>query len=305
MDEAQKIAQAPSVDEMPADLRGAEVKWSEPVIAEAGWGTLVQYSGADENGNEVSVYYDLENGAWVKRYESLDQVAQIPADQIPAALVVGDEVLTSRVSADYEPSEAEEGKIVFRDAKGVIKIVYDTSANAWLSQDAISELFNSNMLTYKNAEGQEVTIELTTYEYTNRRGEVVEVIQTPDTMATIKLLADKSKWYPASADLLPLLIDIGGEGEPLWDMLDNYDIGFPPKDKRTWTSPYPRNASEPFMPIFITGWKGGTLTAIRGENGELYLAFSPTTDPVEFKKMSYGKTESVEDYYLQELAGQH
>ncbi|MCZ2128086.1 MAG: hypothetical protein LC099_09980 [Anaerolineales bacterium] len=145
MDEEQKIAQAPSVDEMPADLWDAEVKWSEPVIAEAGWGTLVQYSGADENGNEVSVYYDLENGAWVKRYESLDQVAQIPADQIPAALVVGDEVLTSKVRVNYQwsvpPESVAQGWQVFRDASGDAQTVYDPNADAWLSPEQAGMVF--------------------------------------------------------------------------------------------------------------------------------------------------------------------
>ncbi|MCZ2127665.1 MAG: hypothetical protein LC099_07810 [Anaerolineales bacterium] len=145
MDEAQKIAQAPSVDEMPADLRDVEVQWSEPVIAEAGWGTLIQYSGADENGNEVNAYYDLENGAWVKRYESLDQVAQIPADQIPAALVVGDEVLTSKVRVNYQwsvpPESVAQGWQVFRDASGDAQTVYDPNADAWLSPEQAGMVF--------------------------------------------------------------------------------------------------------------------------------------------------------------------
>ncbi|MCZ2127492.1 MAG: hypothetical protein LC099_06945 [Anaerolineales bacterium] len=145
MDEEQKIAQAPSVDEMPADLWDAEVKWSEPVIAESGWGTLVQYSGADENGNEVSAYYDLENGAWVKRYESLDQVAQIPADQIPEALVVGDEVLTSKVRVNYQwsvpPESVAQGWQVFRDASGDAQTVYDPNADAWLSPEQAGMVF--------------------------------------------------------------------------------------------------------------------------------------------------------------------
>ncbi|MCZ2126722.1 MAG: hypothetical protein LC099_02990 [Anaerolineales bacterium] len=145
MDEEQKIAQAPPVDEMPADLRGAEVQWSEPVIAEAGWGMLVQYSGADENGNEVNDYYDLENGAWVERYESLDQVAQIPADQIPEALVVGDEVLTSKVRVNYQwsvpPESVAQGWQVFRDASGDAQTVYDPNADAWLSPEQAGMVF--------------------------------------------------------------------------------------------------------------------------------------------------------------------
>ncbi|MCZ2127969.1 MAG: hypothetical protein LC099_09385 [Anaerolineales bacterium] len=145
MDEAQKIAQAPSADEMPADLQSAEVEWSEPVIVEAGWGTLVQYSGADENGNEVNAYYDLENGAWVKRCESLDQVAQIPADQIPAALVVGDEVLTSKVRVNYQwsvpPESVAQGWQVFRDASGDAQTVYDPNADAWLSPEQAGMVF--------------------------------------------------------------------------------------------------------------------------------------------------------------------
>lgn len=160
---------------------------------------------------------------------------------------------------------------------------------------------DTNMLTYKNAEGQVVTVKLATYEYTNKQGVVMEVVQPPDQMAALKLLADRSQWYPMGTEFVEVGLPIWNDKD-LHDLLAQFDISWPPKDRRSWVEPFP-NGGGPFMPVFMTGWEDGTLVVGQADDGSYFTVFYPGT-PNEFSKFGFD-TKTIENQYLQELAAEH
>lgn len=161
----------------------------------------------------------------------------------------------------------------------------------------------ANVLTYKNAAGEIVSVELPMYQYTNKAGEVVEIVQTPDQMACLKLLADRSQWYPAETDQAQLNEAMGLD-KVLFDLLAHFDISFPPKDRRTWTQAYPHFGGYPFMTVFVTGWQDGTLAVGRDVDESYFTMFCPGP-PDSFKNASTLEEETAQFKYLRELAAEH
>lgn len=166
------------------------------------------------------------------------------------------------------------------------------------------EVVNSeNTLTYKNYEGQEVTVELATYQYTNAAGEVIEVEQPPDQLACLKYLADRSRWYPRVSDQAQLNRSMG-QDESLHELLAEYDIPWPPEDRNTWIMAYPLSGGHPFMTVFVTGWEGGTLAVGQEEDGTYFPVFCEVA-PDKFSRKADIDSAALEYQYLQELAVEH
>lgn len=159
----------------------------------------------------------------------------------------------------------------------------------------------ANVLTYKNAEGQEVSVELPMYQYTNKKGEVVEIVQPPDPMACLKLLADRSQWHPAETEQQPLNRAMGTDPVfiELWGLYDYKDSARHP----FWINAYPISGW-PFMTLFVAGWEGGTLLGGQGVDEEYFLVFCPVA-PDEFMDKALRETETAEYQYLRELATEH
>lgn len=157
------------------------------------------------------------------------------------------------------------------------------------------------MVTYKNAEGNEVTVELGKYPYTNDKGEVIEILQSSDRLALIKYLADQSKWYPADTDHLEVQYSMA-DNETFHELLAQYDISYPPQNRKTYTSAYPEEAGSPFMPVFVTGWENGTLVVGQRDDKSYFFLFYPDGDPDEFRNPAVLDSQTVDYQYLLELA---
>ena len=143
MSSADKLAMAPQVATVPADVvasflpKGADVAdvtWGQKTLTY--WERVVSYHGK-VGGQEVTLYYDLESGQWAKKYDSFESLSQIPADQIPDVMVLGDRLI--HVNPPYEdgwvvkpPIWTEDGKQIFRDEKGFPRVVFDTANKIWL-----------------------------------------------------------------------------------------------------------------------------------------------------------------------------
>lgn len=158
----------------------------------------------------------------------------------------------------------------------------------------------ANVLTYKNAAGEIVSVKLPMYQYTNKKGEVVEIVQPPDPMACLKLLADRLQWHSAETDQPPLNKGLATDPvfRELWNQFDYKAASSTPY----WVSAYP-SSGWPFMTVFVAGWEGGTLLGGQGADGEYFFAFCPVAMD-DFGQFAY-VSEMAGYQYLQELAAEH
>ncbi|MDO9129482.1 MAG: hypothetical protein Q7U34_06405 [Anaerolineales bacterium] len=141
-----KLSAAPQATSAPADVlaaflpagaNAADVVWEQRVLAY--WERVVAYHGLI-NGQDIVLYYDLESGQWAKKYDSFEQLSQIPKDQIPDVMFLGDRLIRAKLQYDYDwiaqpQAMTADGKKIFRDEKGYPKAVWDTVNLTWLTPE--------------------------------------------------------------------------------------------------------------------------------------------------------------------------
>ncbi|MFZ5901943.1 MAG: hypothetical protein ACOYZ8_00120 [Chloroflexota bacterium] len=147
----QKLASAPQVTEAPQDVvasylssgvDASRITWNEEKTLSF-WDRVVTYHGVTSEGQDVTLYYDLESGQWAKKYNSFEEVKLIAADQIPDVMVItdniGDHLVRNKnqYSEDWisQPQSMIDGKMVFRDEKGYPKAVWNTVNQKWLTPE--------------------------------------------------------------------------------------------------------------------------------------------------------------------------
>jgi hypothetical protein len=139
-----------------------------------------------------------------------------------------------------------------------------------------------NKLTYKDASGQEVTVELTKHVHDGK-----EVTEVPDERALFTYLVDNVALHEDLGEMDVHLLEMAEDSnEDLKELLAEYGIEWFPKTKGSAISSYPGTPGRPYMTLMKTGLDDGTLVIGRQNDGELFEVFVPVS-PVEVGKYNY------------------
>jgi hypothetical protein len=146
MTNEQKLTIAPQPETAPdnivssflPNLTAKDITWGEKSLSF--WDRVVTYQGTTKTGESITLYYDLESGQWAKKYADYSQVSQIPGDQIPDVMFVGDRLIRNKLEYPYDwisqpQVMTTDGKMIFRDDKGYPKAVWDTVNSKWMTPE--------------------------------------------------------------------------------------------------------------------------------------------------------------------------
>lgn len=122
---------------LPEGAKSKDVVWGEKSLVF--WGEVVSYKGKI-NGQDITVYFDLENNRWVKKYANFEELQSLLSGQPPDVMVLNDRLVRAELQYDNDwiaqPQVATaDGKEIFRDEDGYPEAVYDTVNAKWLTPE--------------------------------------------------------------------------------------------------------------------------------------------------------------------------